>query len=144
MTSPRYEDVEEADRHWHRGALWNAVKLLSRVIRRADDTDRRLKAISLLGEFGVETRTGRRSGLAIADPAEETRALTDVAVPALIEALSDPDGRVRLRACTALGKIGPSARPAASPLRSLLRDADRLIQGCALRALREIESDSPS
>ncbi len=139
MTSPRYEDLEAADRAWSRGSPREAVERLDRIIRHSDDTDRRLRAVELLGEFGAAMRTGRRDIPSMADPGAEGTALTAVGVPVLIQALGDPDERIRLRACTALRMIGTLAAAAIPPLRALERASDPLLQTFAQRALRKIQ-----
>lgn len=144
MTSPRYEDLEEADREWRTGAAQDAVRRLERIIRRPNDTDRRLKAVDLLGEFGRLDRTPDYVVPGVGDPDGEAQAVTRVAVPVLIHALGDPDDRVRLRACAALGKIGPHAAEAIPHLRALLHHSNRALHTKAGIVLKQLQPDSSS
>lgn len=144
MTSPRYEDLEEADREWRTGAAQDAVRRLERIIRHPNDTDRRLKAVDLLGEFGRPDRTPDHVVPGVGDPDGEAQALTGVAVPVLIHALGDPDDRVRLRACAALGKIGPHAAEAIPHLCALLHHSNRALQTKAGIVLKQLQPDSSS
>ncbi len=60
------------------------------------------------------------------------------AVPALLEALRDPDDEVRLGAVQALGRIGRTAAPAVPVLREALRDPRPEIRAAAARSLDAI------
>lgn len=60
------------------------------------------------------------------------------AVPALIEALRDPDDVVRCAAVEALGEIGPDAQSAEAALTNLLSDPEGLLRIGATKALRKI------
>lgn len=61
------------------------------------------------------------------------------AVPALIDALSDPDAEVRAHAADALGHLGgPDADPAADALARLSTDADADVALAAVSALGEL------
>ena len=57
------------------------------------------------------------------------------AVPALIEALKDKDGEVRVAALYALSSIGPAARAAVPALIEALKDKDRKVHAAAFNAL---------
>lgn len=61
------------------------------------------------------------------------------AVPALREALADPDPAVRRWAARVLGRIGPDAGDAVDALRAALADTDASVQAAAQAALLAIE-----
>src|SRR5205085_1075115 len=84
----------------------------------AEDADAkdRVKAAVALGDLGLAARE---------------------AVPALLEALGNDDGDVRLAVTVALRRIGPGAA-AASPLAALLKDPDVSVRVEAARALAAI------
>jgi len=65
-----------------------------------------------------------------------------VAVPALIEALSDSSAEVRGHVARALGKIGPKASDAIEVLRKALGDADAVVGIQAAAAMMKIDSDT--
>lgn len=56
-------------------------------------------------------------------------------VPALVEALSDPDADVRAYAATALGLVGKGASGAKTALQTAAKDADPAVRAAALKAL---------
>lgn len=60
-------------------------------------------------------------------------------VPALIEALNDKDGEVRLAVVKALGRIGPPAKGAVPVLSRMREDADAKVRGEVVRALKQID-----
>lgn len=60
-------------------------------------------------------------------------------VQASIAKLSDPDWRVRLAACQALGKLGPRAHAALPKLQELIVDDNGDVCNAAAAALSEIE-----
>ncbi len=59
-------------------------------------------------------------------------------VPALIEALKDPESDVRSGAAAALGRIGPAAKAAVTPLMEAFKDENGLVRKVADEALRNI------
>ena len=61
---------------------------------------------------------------------------------ALIAQLDDPDWKVRLSACQALGKLGPRAQAAASRLQDLIEDDNGDVCNAAAAALSSIERDT--
>ena len=67
------------------------------------------------------------------------------AVPALIEALSDPEPTVRFPATVALGEIGPAAKAAVPQLKKMMDEEinDEIAAG-ARRALRRIDPQAVS
>src|SRR5512144_2917898 len=67
------------------------------------------------------------------------------AVPALIEALSDPEATVRFPVTVALGEIGPAAKAAVPKLKQMMDEEinDEIAAG-AKRALRRIQPDAVS
>lgn len=60
------------------------------------------------------------------------------AVPALSEALADPDASVRIEACRALAYMGPKAKDAVPPLTQTLGDPEESVRLEAARALGQI------
>jgi len=77
----------------------------------------RLEAVGLLGELGT---------------------LCLDALPALLAALDDDYGFIRVAACQAMGKIGPAAQAAVGPLRASAEDKDPGVERAALKALERI------
>lgn len=138
MTSPRYEDLEDAQREWSTGTPGSAVDRVARVIRRSNDEDRRLRAIDLLGKLGAAARLDQHDFPWVADSDAERHALLKAAVPVLIETLVDPDERVRLRACSALGEIGALATDAIPHLRRLAEDASQPVKMRVNRTIGKI------
>jgi HEAT repeat protein len=65
------------------------------------------------------------------------------AVPALIEALSDPASSVRYPVCVALREIGPGAAAAVPELQKLLDDPSDDVAFMARLALRRITGKNP-
>jgi HEAT repeat protein len=64
------------------------------------------------------------------------------AVPALIQALDDDSGGIRMRAAAALRRLGPQAQPAASALaRALKRDNREDVRRYAAQALGAVSSE---
>ena len=62
------------------------------------------------------------------------------AVPALIEALDDPDAAVRFPVTVALGEIGPEAAPAGPRLKQMMfEEINDEIAAAARRAIRHIQ-----
>jgi HEAT repeat protein len=66
------------------------------------------------------------------------------AVPALIEALSDPEPTVRFPACIALKEIGPDAAEAVPALRAALEDRNDDVAAMARKALLRITGEDPT
>jgi len=64
------------------------------------------------------------------------------AVPALIEALKDPERNVRYRSVQALGELGADATVAAEPLVATLEDQDRCARWAAVEALAKIDPEA--
>lgn len=65
------------------------------------------------------------------------------AVPALIEALDDPEASVRFPVIVALGEIGPAAKAAAPRLKKMMdEEINDEIAAAAKRALRRIQPDA--
>jgi hypothetical protein len=143
VTSPRYPDIEEAWSRFLDGQPREALAFLSGVVREGARTgpafDRRVAAIEALGELGAMTPQSDSQRLSLISPAVETAALAELAVPALAEALADPDMRIRHRACTALRQIGPPAAGATAALRRLRADPDPLLRAFSERALAAIQ-----
>jgi HEAT repeat protein len=59
-------------------------------------------------------------------------------VPALTEALADPEWTVRRQAALALGAIGPDAKPALPALRKLEGDPHKAVRAAAQEARTKI------
>jgi HEAT repeat protein len=67
------------------------------------------------------------------------------AVPALIEALDDPEASVRFPVTVALAEIGPAAKAAVPKLKKMMdEEINDEIAAAAKRALRRIEPDAVS
>ena len=67
------------------------------------------------------------------------------AVPALIEALDDPEATVRFPVTVALGEIGPAAKAAVPKLKKMMEEENNdEIAAAAKRALRRIQPDAVS
>jgi HEAT repeat protein len=98
-------------------AAKGALPELTRAMR-ASDAELRTAAIGAVGAVG----------------ANEGRS----AIPALIEALSDTDPRVRQMAAKTLGKFGTAARGAVESLNLALEDSDTDVQKAASEALLNI------
>jgi HEAT repeat protein len=65
------------------------------------------------------------------------------AVPALIEALDDPEASVKFPVLVALGEIGPAAKAAVPKLKKMMdEEINDEIAAAARRALRRIEPDA--
>jgi HEAT repeat protein len=65
------------------------------------------------------------------------------AVPALIEALSDPVDAVRYPVCVALREIGPGAAAAVPALTALLDDRNEDVASMARKAIKSITGTDP-
>jgi HEAT repeat protein len=88
---------------------------------KGDNVPRRLKAVKTLGDRGSDAIT---------------------AVPALADALQDPDAYVRRDAARALGKFGPQAKPAVPSLTKALEDTEPNVRKAAAQALLDIDPDA--
>ncbi len=73
----------------------------------------------------------------------EIQAYPDLAVPALIEALSDKEALVRFESARALAKFGSAAISAVPALKQATDDLDRNVRAGASYALKQIQSPSP-
>jgi HEAT repeat protein len=91
---------------------------------RGEDVERRRKAVEVLGELG---------------PTEADRT-----VPALRDALTDPDAEVRLLALRALGKLAPKASKAQAAVGRAINDRNKYVAKEAMRTYRAIEKAKPS
>lgn len=65
------------------------------------------------------------------------------AVPALIEALRDPEATVRFPVCLALREIGPAAIDAVPALKETLEDRNEDVAAAARKALIAITGEDP-
>ncbi|MEO8139074.1 MAG: HEAT repeat domain-containing protein [Gemmatimonadota bacterium] len=65
------------------------------------------------------------------------------AVPALIEALKDPEATVRYPVCVALREIGPAAKDAVPALTETLDDRNDDVAAMARKALVKITGEDP-
>ena len=65
------------------------------------------------------------------------------AVPALIEALKDPEATVRFPVCVALREIGPAAKDAVPALTETLDDRNDDVAAMARKALIKITGEDP-
>jgi HEAT repeat protein len=67
------------------------------------------------------------------------------AVPALIEALDDPEASVRFPVTVALAEIGPAAKPAVPKLKKMMdEEINDEIAAAAKRAIRRIQPEALS
>ena len=62
-------------------------------------------------------------------------------MPALIEALKDKSGEVRLQAAQSLGLIGPDAKYAVPALQEAAKDSNEDVARVAADALKSIQQD---
>ena len=65
------------------------------------------------------------------------------AVPALIDALSDPEATVRFPVCIALREIGPDAKEAVPALTLALDDRNDDVAAMARKAIIKITGEDP-
>jgi HEAT repeat protein len=65
------------------------------------------------------------------------------AVPALIEALTDPEATVRFPVCIALREIGPDAKEAVPALTTALDDRNDDVAAMARKAILKITGEDP-
>ena len=70
------------------------------------------------------------------------KSFTESAVPALIDALHDPDGGVRKAAAEALGKVDPDLKLAVPALQNALKDKAPPVRIAAAGALGQIGPDA--
>jgi HEAT repeat protein len=100
--------------------------------------------------FDSHPRTVEEMALGLSRPFVEARyqaasALCDLgpqaqpAIPALIEACSEPEDMVRICCIRALGRIGPAASNAIPRLQALLKDESSTAQRAAAEAIQQIE-----
>lgn len=92
------------------------------VTQIADDPFGAYGAISALGEIDRMSR--------------------EAAVPLLVELLSSPDWRVRLKSLEALGEIGRDAAAASEAIERIGKDANPLVKRAASQALRAVQPSS--
>jgi HEAT repeat protein len=85
---------------------------------KSTDPDVRYTATSVLKSYGPEARS---------------------AVPALTEALRDPNRNVRIGAAYALADIGPDAKTAVPALQSASKDIDKDVRDAAEYALKQLQ-----
>jgi HEAT repeat protein len=124
-----------------------ADDMLTTVMAATEDEDASvvLQALATLGEFGPHAAAALPALLsAIWTGDVRRRAMAGVAlarlgptaVPSLVQSLSHPSADVRAKAAHILGKIGPAAAEAVSPLKALLNDRDEGVKQEAAEALR--------
>jgi HEAT repeat protein len=99
----------------------------------------RAAAARALGKIGVDARSAAFALVeALTDKNREVReAATPAAVQPLIGALQKGDLDIQIRACRALGHIGPPAKAAVPALKALLPDS--FVRAAALDALNKID-----
>jgi HEAT repeat protein len=88
------------------------------------DVERRREAVAALGELGLSE--------------------ADKSVPALKEAVADPDAHVRLLALQALQKLAPKAATAQPAVGRAFNDKNKAVVKQALKTYRAIEMAKPS
>jgi HEAT repeat protein len=130
-----------------------AAEAVPALMRAARDPDERLrrKSVQALGAMGAAAEIAipvlaealvLDESLAVRDAAAEALSRVGVAaLPALVHFLADEDPETRRRAALALGKMGRSARTAASALQSALKDKNPEVGVEAAHALWKITSD---
>jgi hypothetical protein len=91
---------------------------------RDEDVERRRKAVEVLGELGMTE--------------------VDQTVPALKEAVTDPDAHVRLLALRSLGKLAPKATKAQAAVGRAINDKNKTVAKEAMKTYRLIELSKPS
>ena len=117
----------------------------------SDDPSMRTDAATILGDIGYAATPGVNALINATKDAEATvrqraaEALGIISrspapVPALIDALADPDVSVRTAATFALCRLGPQAAEAISVLERVLNDENRYVRGDALFALQRINT----
>ena len=118
---------------------------------RDGDPSVRKAAAEALGNVGVDALTTPALVAALTDPNSAVRwaaaealgraeSEAEVAVPALMRALADP--QVRSIAADSLGEIGPAAQAALPALCDLLKDPDRNVRWTAALALVRIRTSA--
>ncbi len=88
---------------------------------------------------GLAPYTRNRAAYAIGGMGADARP----AVPALIEALKDPEAAVRYPVCIALREIGPAAKEAVPALTETLDDRNDDVAAMARQALIKITGEDP-
>jgi HEAT repeat protein len=91
---------------------------------RDEPVERRRKAVEVLGNLGLTE--------------------TDRSVPALKEALTDPDPDVRILTLKALGKLAPKAGKAQAAVGRAFNDKNKYIAKEAIKTYKLIEMAKPS
>ena len=134
--------VEEAVTHARR-RMESAAAEPSAVVRRGGETlcDGRTvqEWIALLGQHYVPNEIFGRSGRG--RPAEAIRAIGPTeAVPAMIEALTEEDWRMRVGAADGLGMFGADAKSAIPALVQALEDKSQQVRHLAAHSLDTISS----
>ncbi len=110
---------EEATYEGYPTSSWAAL-----ATARDEGVDRRRKAVIVLGELGLTE--------------------ADRSVPALQEALTDPDPDVRLLALKSLGKLAPKASKAQPAVGRAFNDKNKYIAKEAMKTYKLIEMSKPS
>ncbi len=138
--------VPEAQDHEARAA--EVAAALGGVLRRDKDKGVRFWVVHALLRFGPEARPAkgaladalRVDGPVIADPAADALVrLGRPGMPALVDALKDPECRARARIAEYMGEMGPAAGVALPALRAALRDEDPGLRLAASAALLQVD-----
>jgi HEAT repeat protein len=115
-------------------ALRDQGPALTKALRDGDTEVRLLAQRALEDVASARIRWVRHGGTALVADDPLLDGLT-AALPALGEAASDADLRVRRAALDVLGILGPAAAPAIPALTRALRDPDRFVRWSAVRTL---------
>jgi HEAT repeat protein len=144
-------DRKVRDKIWHivNYSVFSDSFDLARAAIEDQNMDVRRKAVEILSKLGdaraVETLLGvlRDSGSLVQYEIKEAMVrIGSSAVEPLIEALRDPDERVRSSAISALGKLGTAAKDAIPALTKALEDNDPHVRTAAAEALQKIQKGS--
>ncbi|HEY7425716.1 MAG TPA: HEAT repeat domain-containing protein [Gemmataceae bacterium] len=120
---------------------------------RDEDAFMRVRAAHKLGDMGLAARDAVPAlAKRLRDPAADVRvraarslaAIGTPAVPALLDALKDPQLKGHRDIAEALGRIGPQAKAGVAALTGLLQHRDTAVRAAAVVALGEIDEDGSS
>ena len=138
--SPRVrEEAAIALRHTRQSMGARAMPMLNQALNDPDPNVRRAAAVTLARE-GVDVRL-QAADLREEEPPHAVRNQPED-VPALQDALTDSDSRIRKVAAQSLGRIGPAARLAAPELALALQDPAAEVRDAASDALERLGPDA--
>jgi hypothetical protein len=155
---PMLDDTDPAVKLAAAHALWHLsakkaheiVPILRQALRQPNPLTRH-DAANVLAEIGTDAMDAlaELAACAAADPAPFVRrkAITALkglggpGVPALMDALRDPDVITRILAMRALGSLGPTAQPAAAAVQALVNDPAPEVRIVAGEVLQRIDPE---